>query len=90
MSQYKLTILCDDTDNKNPSINIEVDSEMDIETVGNILVEALWAFLTDVREWISSEQVELYNEYVASLHGRVKKALIHSYKDAKGLGPQDT
>ena len=49
------------------------------ENIGYLLVEAMGAFLSDVRKLLPEDQKSLYNEYVQDLHDEMKKVLIAKY-----------
>lgn len=60
------------------STNIDPDTP---EIMGYLLVEAMGAFLSDVRKVLPKWQEKLYNEYVQDLYEEMKKVLIAKYED---------
>ena len=79
--EQKLIITRKQISYKEAVINLDTENieEDDVEWVGYMIIEALGVFLQDVRNVITQEDKESYNEYVKDLFEEVKKVLIHKY-----------
>lgn len=79
--EQKLIITRKQISYKEAVINLDTENieEDDVEWVGYMIIEALGVFLQDVRNVITAEDKESYNEYVKDLFEEVKKVLIHKY-----------
>ena len=79
--EQKLIITRKQISYKDAVINLDTENieEDDVEWVGYMIIEALGVFLQDVRNVITQEDKESYNEYVKDLFEEVKKVLIHKY-----------
>lgn len=82
--EQKLIITRKQISYKEAVINLDTEniSEDDVEWVGYMIIEALGVFLQDVRNVITEQDKESYNEYVKDLFEEVKKVLIHKYDNA--------
>lgn len=79
--EQKLIITRKQISYKEAVINLDTENieEDDVEWVGYMIIEALGVFLQDVRNVITEDDKESYNEYVKDLFEEVKKVLIHKY-----------
>jgi len=79
--EQKLIITRKQISYKDAVINLDTENieQDDVEWVGYMIIEALGVFLQDVRNVITAEDKESYNEYVKDLFEEVKKVLIHKY-----------
>ena len=79
--EQKLTISWIMESYNKASIKLDTDwiDPENTEVIGYLLVEAMGAFLSDIRKLLPNDQKSLYNEYVQDLHDEMKKVLIAKY-----------